>query len=171
MKMENHILNTNTILHTKDGSKIGNAIVTGREGFYWEITTDYGNKVKLTSEKIDEYFNIAWSNISKEIDGLSCQEMQEMMSDTHKHRVTNFKIRGKKDSKNCITNINENNIIEAICLAEKVIEILDKKCRKGCTNSAWIGFQNGEGTECGIDIEHLIKQAKQFVADFEKTKH
>lgn len=57
----------------------------------------------------------------------------------------------------------ENNIIEAICLAEKVIEILDKKCRKGCKNSTWIGFQNGEGTECGIDIEHLIKQAKQLL--------
>lgn len=95
MKMENHILNTNTILHTKDGSKIGNAIVTGREGFYWEITTDYGNKVKLTSEEIDEYFNIAWSNMSKEIDGFSCKEIQEMMSDTHKHRVPNFEIMEK----------------------------------------------------------------------------
>lgn len=85
--MANHTLNINTILHTKDGSKIGNAIVTGREGFYWEITTDYGNKVKLTSEEIYKCFNIAWSNVSKEIDGYSCQEMQEMMSATHKHRV------------------------------------------------------------------------------------
>ena len=92
MKMENHILNINTILHTKDGSKIGNAIVTGRDGYYWEITTDYGNKVKLTSEEIDECFNIAWSNVSKEIDGFSCQEIQEMMSDTHKHRVPSFEI-------------------------------------------------------------------------------
>ena len=73
---------------------------------------------------------------------------------------TNTILHTKDGSK---TNINENNIIEAICLAEKVIEILDKKCRKGCTNSAWIGFQNGEGTECGIDIEHLIKQAKQLL--------
>lgn len=151
--MSNHILNINTILHTKDGSKIGNAIVTGREGFYWEITTDYGMKVKLTSEKIDECFNIAWSNMSKEIDGYSCQEMQEMMSADHKHRVTNFKI-------------NENNIIEAIGIAEKVIEILDKKCRRGCTNHTWIGFQNGNGTECGVDIERLIKKAKQI----KKTK-
>lgn len=93
--MSNHILNVNTILHTKDASKFGNAIVTGREGFYWEITTDYGNKVKLTSEEIDEYFNIAWSNMSKEINGFSCQEMQEMMSATHKHRVPNFEIMEK----------------------------------------------------------------------------
>lgn len=59
----------------------------------------------------------------------------------------------------------ENNIIEAICLAEKVIEILDKKCRKGCTNPTWVGFENGEGSECGIDIENLIKKAKQFKND------
>ena len=86
-KMSNHVLDINTILHTKDGRKIGNAIVTGRDGYYWEITTDYGNKVKLTSEEIDEQFNIAWSNYSKEIDGVSCREMQEMMSSAHKHRV------------------------------------------------------------------------------------
>lgn len=85
--MSNYVLNINTILHTKDGSKIGNAIVTGRNGYYWEITTDYGNKVKLNSEKIDELFNIAWLNYSKEIDGFDCQEMQEMMSCDHKHRV------------------------------------------------------------------------------------
>ena len=86
-KMSNHVLNINTILHTKDGRKIGNAIVTGREGYYWEITTDYGNKVKLTSEEIDEQFNIAWSNYSKENEGCDCREMQEMMSSDHKHRV------------------------------------------------------------------------------------
>ena len=87
-KISDYILNVNTILHTKDGSKIGNAIVTGREGLYWEVTTDYGNKVKFTIEEIDEYFNIAWSNYSKEIDGVNCQEMQEMMSYDHKHRVS-----------------------------------------------------------------------------------
>ena len=85
--MLNHKLNINTILHTKDGSKIGNAIVTGCDGHYWEITTDYGNKVRLTTEEIYKFFNIAYSNCSKEIDGYSCQEMQEMMSSRHKHRV------------------------------------------------------------------------------------
>ena len=64
-KMSNHVLNVNTILHTKDGRKFGNAIVTGREGYYWEITTDYGNKVRLTSEEIDEQFHIAWSNLQR----------------------------------------------------------------------------------------------------------
>lgn len=40
--MSNHTLNINTILHTKDGSKIGNAIVTGRvtvDDFYNEEKT------------------------------------------------------------------------------------------------------------------------------------
>lgn len=86
-KMSNHVLDINTILHTKDGRKIGNAIVTGREGYYWEITTDYGNKVKLTSEEIDDLFYIAWLNCSKENEGYDCREMQEMMSSAHKHRV------------------------------------------------------------------------------------
>ena len=86
-KMSNHVLNINTILHTKDGRKIGNAIVTGRDGYYWEITTDYGNKARFTSEEIDEQFNIAWLNFSKENEGSDCREMQEMMSANHKHRV------------------------------------------------------------------------------------
>jgi DNA-directed RNA polymerase alpha subunit len=85
--MNNYTLNINTILHTKDGSKIGNAIVIGRDGRYWEITTDYGNKFRLTSEEINEQFNIAFLNYTKERDGYTCQEMQEMMSKDHKYRV------------------------------------------------------------------------------------
>ncbi|MBP6479197.1 MAG: hypothetical protein KA290_15875 [Chitinophagaceae bacterium] len=55
-------------------------------------------------------------------------------------------------------------ILAAVRLAEKVIEVLDKKCRNGCTGEhyTWDGFQNGNGTECGIDIERLIKQAKRL---------
>lgn len=85
--MSNHILGINTILHTKDGSKVGNAIVTGREGEYWILKTDYGNTVKFTPEEIEECFNIAWGNFSKTRDGYSCKEMQEMMASTHKHRA------------------------------------------------------------------------------------
>lgn len=86
--MSNHTLNINTILHTRDGGKIGNAIVTNREGYYWEVTTDYGNKVMLTAGEIDELYKIAWFNHEKEIEGYDCGEMQEMMSSGHKHRVT-----------------------------------------------------------------------------------
>jgi len=85
--MSDHILNINTILHTKDGSKIGNAIVTGRNDFYWELITDYGNKVIFTTEEINEHFNIAWNNYNKEDDGFTCNEMQGMMSLNHKYRV------------------------------------------------------------------------------------
>jgi len=79
-------LDLNTILHTKDGGRVGNAIVTGRVGCHWKITTDYGNTLTMTSQEIDEFFNIAWLNSSKE-EGCSCEEMQEMMSSDHKHRV------------------------------------------------------------------------------------
>ena len=82
-----HVLDINTILHTKDGSKIGNAIVTGREGHYWVITTDYGNTIKLTEEEVRGQFKTGWEDFNKEIDGYSCEEMQEMMSSDHKNRV------------------------------------------------------------------------------------
>lgn len=84
---KNHILKINTILHTKDSSKIGNAIIIGKEDCYWKIKTDYGTEIKFTSAEIDEQFNIAWSNYTKEEHGYSFQEMQEMMSNNHKHRV------------------------------------------------------------------------------------
>lgn len=83
----NHTLDINTILHTKDGSKVGNAIVTGREGYYWEVTTDYGNKVKFTFKEIEEQFNIAWHDYEKETHMYTCDEMQKMMSSEHKNRV------------------------------------------------------------------------------------
>jgi len=58
-----------------------------------------------------------------------------------------------------------NTMLAAVRLAEKVVEVLDKKCRNGCTGEhyTWVGFQNGNGTECGVDIERLIKQAKRLL--------
>ncbi len=58
-----------------------------------------------------------------------------------------------------------NTMLAAVRLAEKVIKVLDKKCRNGCTGEhyTWEGFQNGNGTECGVDIERLIKQAKRLL--------
>jgi len=82
------VLNINTILHTKDGRKIGNAIITGREGEYWKIKTDYGNEIqRLTTQEIEDLFFIAWANCTKDENGYTCKEMQEMMSSDHKHRV------------------------------------------------------------------------------------
>ena len=54
----------NTILHTKDGRRIGNAIIIGRDGEYYVIKTDYGNELKLTYAEIKEEFNIAFLNLS-----------------------------------------------------------------------------------------------------------
>jgi len=49
---------TNTILQTKDGRKIGNAIIRGFDklsGVYL-ITTDYGNNAILSANEINELF-------------------------------------------------------------------------------------------------------------------
>lgn len=54
-------------------------------------------------------------------------------------------------------------IINATHLAKNIIKILDKKGRAGCNNQGWAGFENGNGTEIGVDIERLIKQAKRFL--------
>lgn len=56
MKTKN--IEINTVLHTKDGRKIGNAIVIGYEGKYNVIKTDYGNKVRLTCDEIKEFFHV-----------------------------------------------------------------------------------------------------------------
>lgn len=77
----------NTILHTKDGRKIGNAIVIGIEGVYFKLKTDYGNNVLFTKEEITELFYIAFSDFKKETHGYSFEEMQELCSSEHKHRV------------------------------------------------------------------------------------
>jgi hypothetical protein len=84
-------MNINTILHTKDGRKIGNAIVTGRDDYYWEITTDYGSKGVFTSEEINDLFYVGWEHYTEEVDKMSCEEMQEMMSKNHKYRVETIK--------------------------------------------------------------------------------
>jgi hypothetical protein len=90
---ESYVMDINTILHTKDGRKIGNAIITGREGYFWKIKTDYGNEIKqLTTEEVEEMFYIGWEDYTKEIDGHTCQQMQEMMSSDHKHRVEKIKL-------------------------------------------------------------------------------
>ena len=43
-----------------------------------------------------------------------------------------------------------NEMLAAVRLAVKVIEVLDKKCRNGYTGEhyTWVGFQNGNGMWC-----------------------
>lgn len=85
-------IDINTILHTKDGRLIGNAIVVGREDYYWIVKTDYGSKTTLTSEEIDKLFYVAWEDYTFEKDGCTCEQMQEMMASDHKHRAVNKQI-------------------------------------------------------------------------------
>jgi hypothetical protein len=86
-----HILGINTILHTKDGRKIGNAIVVGHGGdeYNWEVKTDYGNILYLTNNDIDNLFYIAYESHDQDWI-INCDETQKMMQETHKHRVETF---------------------------------------------------------------------------------
>lgn len=85
-KNKEYEIGINTILHTKDGSKIGNAIVIDKFDKF-VVKTDYGNTVRLTIEEINNLFNIAFINNIKDIDGYTCSEMQKQVSFNHKHRV------------------------------------------------------------------------------------
>ena len=72
--------------------------------------------------------------------------------------------KSKNVENSTITPTDANNVLAAVLLAKKVIDVLDKKCRNGCTGKhSWVGFQNGNGTECGVDIERLIRQAKRLL--------
>lgn len=64
----------NTILQTKDGRIIGNAIVIKSEGSENEIKTDYGNTCVLSDKEIIDLFYIREEN-----------EQDEAF--THKNRI------------------------------------------------------------------------------------
>lgn len=55
---------TNTVLHTRDGRYIGNAIVIGHTDTANIIKTDYGNVVVRTDEEIEEGFRVAYEDLS-----------------------------------------------------------------------------------------------------------
>jgi len=78
----NSLFDINTVLHTKDGRKIGNAIITGKDDKYNIIKTDYGNECKFTDEEIKKHFHIAYSRLTNE----ERQCMRDMIGE-HRHSV------------------------------------------------------------------------------------
>ncbi len=77
-----HLFSVNTVLHTKDGRVIGNAIIIGHEDKFNVIKTDYGHTVRFTDNEIMECFHIAYSDLT--------QDERQYMKDTisnHKHSV------------------------------------------------------------------------------------
>lgn len=54
----------------------------------------------------------------------------------------------------------ESGRLEAIVLAEKVIEILDVKARTGTDEYIW---QNGNGEDLSTCFEELIQEAKDYL--------
>ena len=57
------LIPVNTLLATKDGRKIGNALVTDHNNVFGidlhEVTTDYGNVFHLAKPEVEEMF---WTN-------------------------------------------------------------------------------------------------------------
>jgi len=80
--VSNRLFSVNTVLHTKDGRLIGNAIIIGHEDKFNVIKTDYGHTVRFTDEEITECFYIAYSDLTEE----EKQYMRETIGD-HKHFV------------------------------------------------------------------------------------
>ena len=70
----------NTVLHTKDGRKIGNAIVIGNANGLNTIKTDYGTELKLTDKEIFEFFYIAYLELDR--------RSREFYERTHKNAVS-----------------------------------------------------------------------------------
>ena len=54
------MIEVNTILHTRDGRVIGNALITKSSGHplqaMYEVTTDYGNKARMSEKELGKLF-------------------------------------------------------------------------------------------------------------------
>ena len=72
-------LKVNTVLYTKDGRKIGNAIVIYNDDSGFTVKTDYGNIVHFHEAEIDELFYTSLEDITP--------EETELISSTHKNRL------------------------------------------------------------------------------------
>ena len=64
----------------------------------------------------------------------------------------------------------EEQLNEANKIIDNFILLLDVKARNGCydKNTSWVGIQNGNGVEIGIDIEKIIKKAKKYKQKYNK---
>ena len=64
----------------------------------------------------------------------------------------------------------EEQLKEANKIIDNLILLLDVKARAGCNdkNTSWVGIQNGDGVEIGIDIEKIIKKAKKYKQKYNK---
>lgn len=76
-------MEVNTILHTKDGREIGNAIVIKNEGNFNIVKTDYGNEVKLTDREIEKLFYVAHLD--------EPEELRSFAQESHKYSVNKSK--------------------------------------------------------------------------------
>lgn len=85
-------LDINTILHTKNGYVIGNAIIIEiknssllKEKIY-KILTDYGNESKLTEKEIKEYFHEITIKATKDHKNYIKKDINDFKSSIKKRR-------------------------------------------------------------------------------------
>ena len=50
------------------------------------------------------------------------------------------------------------------CLSSTLIQVLKVKSLRGCEVKNWVGFQNGNGTDVGQDIERLINWRMEAIS-------
>ena len=56
-------------------------------------------------------------------------------------------------------------------LSSALIQVLKVKSLRGCKVKNWLGFENGNGTDVGQDIERLIKRAEREQKYLLTVKH
>lgn len=56
-------------------------------------------------------------------------------------------------------------------LSAALIQVLKVKSLRGCEVKNWLGFENGNGTDVGQDIERLIKRAEREQKYLLTVKH
>jgi len=59
----NRLFKVNTVLQTKDGRKIGNAIIISHDDNYNIVKTDYGSECRLTDEEIEKLFHAPYAGL------------------------------------------------------------------------------------------------------------
>ena len=76
-------IEVNTILYTKDGRKIGNAIVIHKMRISVEIKTDYANTLVLSLDELKELFYIKKEDLTR--------DEEIYISENHKYSIQKYK--------------------------------------------------------------------------------
>lgn len=54
-------------------------------------------------------------------------------------------------------------------LAKRIVRVLETRALAGCKHPNWKGFENGNGSEVGGEIDALIKAAQRIIDNQKQT--